>query len=143
MAEAEGLSTGEMQLRPGIRALIANNAAWNLFMLGDPKAIETADKLSAMAVADLPKQASVLGTRGAVLIEKGELVEGEKLVRRALRLHHERIPKAANLACLAVAAVRQGKLQEAERFIERARTMDKECDLIPRAERELDARRHV
>jgi Flp pilus assembly protein TadD len=129
----------EDALGPGVRALIANNAAWNLFMLGDAQKIGTADKLSAQAIAALPKHPSVLGTRGAVLVEKGELVEGRELLQRALRLHAYRIPKANNLACLAIAAALEGRTRDAEESIRRARTMDNECELLPRAEQALAA----
>lgn len=133
----EGDVTTSKAISPVVRAIILNNCAWNLFMTGDDASIGRAAKLSADAIAVLPKHPSVLGTRGAILIEAGEWVEGEELVRRALRSHSDRIPKASNLACLAIAAARQKKRAEAEKLIERAREMDRECELVPRAERDL------
>jgi Tfp pilus assembly protein PilF len=112
-------------------------------MLDDARKLGTADELSAQAIASLPKHAHVLGTRGAVLIEKGESVEGQKLVQRALRAHREPFPRASNLACLAIAATREGRTRDAEQLLKRARRMDAECEILPRAERELTAMRQV
>jgi tetratricopeptide (TPR) repeat protein len=122
------------------RAMIANNAAWNAFMLADARGMETADKLSAEAVAVLPKHPSILGTRGAVLMERGKLIEGQKLLTTAHHRHRDRISKALNSACLAIAAARRGKHREARRLVERARKEDRECELIGRAEFELAER---
>jgi hypothetical protein len=68
-----------------------------------------------------------------------ELTSGSKLLERAFRLHRNRVPKASNLACLALASVRKGRFAEGRTLLDRARRLDRHCDLLQRVERELSS----
>jgi tetratricopeptide (TPR) repeat protein len=122
---------------PLARAMVANNHAWANYMLGDPAKIAAADRSSLEAISAAPDNPSVLGTRGAILLESGSLTEARKLLKRALRLHRDARSRASNLACLAIASARQGQRDEARIFVNRARQLDSDCDLLERAEAEL------
>ena len=122
---------------PAVRAMSANNFAWSLFMLSDPSVIDAAETWSKEAQRALPKHPSIVGTRGAILVETGRVAEGEELLGRAHRMHRDRFSRASTLACLAVAAARRGDRGEAERLLDRARRLDDECDALMRAERVL------
>jgi tetratricopeptide (TPR) repeat protein len=55
------------------KALVFNNLAWTYLIIGD---IDSADKYSEMAFSINHKENSYKGTRGSVLIEKGEIDQG-------------------------------------------------------------------
>jgi len=116
------------------RARLANNYAWALFMARGAGALERADRMSAEAMGSLPRVAWVRGTRGAILVDQGSIAEGEALIGYAYKHSSDRFARAANLACLAIAAARRGKRDEAQRFLARARRLDGECDLLARVE---------
>ena len=54
-------------------ALVANNYAWACYMLDDAALLDDADRASAEAHQQLPNAASILGTRGAVLVARGRV----------------------------------------------------------------------
>jgi tetratricopeptide (TPR) repeat protein len=121
--------------------LVANNFAWACFMLDETARLDDADRASAEAHQKLPNAASILGTRGAVLVALGRVEEGKPLLKRALKLHRTRVPKATNLVSLALAALQQGQRKSARKLLKEAREMDPDCELLARGERELQARR--
>jgi hypothetical protein len=119
---------------PLAAALVANNYAWAIFMLNDPMRLKAADRASAKALAAAPDHPNVLGTRGAILVELGEVVAGQRLLTRSLRLHRERFSRASALACLAFASARQGDQEESLRLLAHARRLDRDCDVLIRVE---------
>lgn len=108
-------------------ALVANNYAWACYMLDDAALLGDADRASAEAHQQLPNAASILGTRGAVLVAQGRVDEGEPLLKRALKLHFTRAHKATNLVGLALAALRQGQRKDARRLLASAKNLDPDC----------------
>lgn len=118
-------------------ALVANNYAWANFMLEDPEKLDAADRASSKAHSLAPNHPSVIGTRGAILIALGDLSRGRKLLKRAFRLHRDSRSRALTAACLALAAAREGNRAESRRVLEQAKRLDRDCELLARAEREL------
>jgi putative PEP-CTERM system TPR-repeat lipoprotein len=74
--------------------VVANNLAWVLGEMGDPKAIEYAEKAYALA----PGVAGVNNTYGWLLVQKGETARGIELLRRAVELAPNDVNKRLILA---------------------------------------------
>jgi len=74
--------------------VIVNNLGWILGEMGDPKAIEYAEKAYALA----PNNASVNGTYGWLLVQKGDTARGIELLRRAGELDPNDATKRLRLA---------------------------------------------
>lgn len=120
-----------------VAAFVANNHAWANYMQGGHEALDAADRSSFKAITLAPDNPYVLGTRGAVLVAKGEIDEGRKLLERARALHHGAYERASNLACLALASAAEGRSAEARGFLEQARKLDADFELKARVERVL------
>ena len=74
--------------------VVMNNLAWVLGEMGDPKAIEYAEKAYALA----PNVANVTNTYGWLLVQKGETARGIELLRRASELAPNDATKRLRLA---------------------------------------------
>jgi len=121
-------------------ALVANNFAWASYMQGKKEAIVLADSASSKAIALAPNNPHVLGTRGAILVALGNLPEGRKLLERAKKLHRDEHSQASNVACLALAAAAEGRIEDARRLLEQALKLDPDCELSSRIETAIAAR---
>jgi cellulose synthase operon protein C len=91
--------TAAQQLRNALavepdNVIIVNNLGWVLGEMGDPKAIEHAEKAYALA----PNNASVNGTYGWLLVQKGENARGIELLRRSADLAPNDASKRLRLA---------------------------------------------
>ncbi len=125
---------------PQVRALLANNCAWALCRIGDAASLDAADRWSTEAITTLPEHANALGTRGSVLIDRGDTVAGAALVRRALASHRDGPSRALSYAYLAIAAARQGESEEAGLMLRHAERADKDCSFLPRVRAEVSRR---
>jgi len=119
-------------------ALVANNYAWACYMLDDATLLDDADRASAEAHQKLPNAASILGTRGTVLVALGRIEEGERLLERALKRHRSRAHKATVLVGLALASLQRGKPKNARRLLSEAKYLDPTCELLGRGQRALE-----
>ena len=119
------------------RAMVKNNLAWVDIMLGTHDALDEADAMSEAAYKAFTRMPYFMGTRGAVLIERGRIEDGIKLVRQSLGCHSEPRARAARYCYLAIAAGRLGRTEEAKKHLEHARSADAKSKLIPRVEQEL------
>lgn len=127
-------------LKPYLKYMILNNIAFTNLMIGDPQLLPEADTFSAEAYKNAPWNASIAGTRGAVLVEKGQFEEGIALLKNAMAEQIDVQAKALDACLIAIAEVRRGNPLESQRYLKTARFLHPGCDLIPRAERELKAR---
>jgi tetratricopeptide (TPR) repeat protein len=118
---------------PQNKAIFLNNVAWADLLTGDGNLLEEADQYSQQAMRLTPWVASIKGTRGSVLVTLGRLDEGIRLLEQAFEEHDEKDNKAANACFLSVGFKKAGNLAASQRFLETARTLDPECQLIPRA----------
>ncbi len=82
-------------------AVVLNNLAWSYYKTGDPRALETARKAWEQAPGLVP----VLDTYGWLLVEKGEVEEGRKLLEQAYK-ENSGLPDLAYH--LAAARIRSG-----------------------------------
>ena len=70
-----------LELEPNNLSML-NNLAWALNELGDPKALDFAERASALA----PYSATVVDTHGWILVQRGDAKKGIELLRRASSL---------------------------------------------------------
>ncbi len=69
----------------GANAWAYANVAWNAVLTQDPSMLPLADDLSQRSIASLSAAPEVQGTRGAVLVEMGELERGLVLLTEGIR----------------------------------------------------------
>lgn len=67
-------------------AVALNNLAWTYFLVDDPRAIETARK----AADAMPDNGAIVDTLGWILVQRGSVEEGEKLLRQAVEMESGR-----------------------------------------------------
>jgi tetratricopeptide (TPR) repeat protein len=124
-------------LNPSARALILNNIAWADLMLGDGGPLGEADAFSAEAWTALPWMPALCGTRGAVLVERGELDEGIRLLRTALEKNASSYTRAVNACYLAIGEGRCGDFAAALSYLETAGKLDPNCSMLARVRAEV------
>lgn len=108
-------------------------------MLGNGELLEEADKYSKEAFALAPDVPAVQGTRGAVLIERGEYESGMALIRKALAMAEKRRQIACDMAFLALGEWRCGNVEEANKTLREVRGLDPNCPVLPRITRVIVA----
>lgn len=109
-----------VELKPD-DALALNNLAWSSGQVGDPKAIEYAERADRL----LPNNAAVLDTLGMLLVDKGEMKRGIDSLQRAAAL----APQAPGIRLnLARALLKDGQKQSAKKELE---TLAKLGDAFP------------
>src|SRR5439155_26562770 len=89
--------------------------------------------LSPEARQSIPWMPNTGGTRGCVLVLLGQVEEGKALLEEAMRDLDEADPKAFCACFLAVAAARQGRLEEARAYVEAAEKLDPRSVAMPKA----------
>lgn len=119
---------------PVIVALRRNNLAWALLQRGGPGDLERADELSAQALASVPREPWAAGTRGAVLIARGQLAEGVALVTRAASDNDRPRMRGHNHTWLAIGHAALGDRATAAAHLARARQLYPTGAFVPRAE---------
>jgi tetratricopeptide (TPR) repeat protein len=115
-----------------LRYTFFNNIACVDLQLRHPELLEEADNYSRTALEKIPWNIFFKETRGSVLVERGALDEGTKLLLEALGGHHERRDRASSACYLAIAERARGDLAESRRFFAIARGLDPQCDLLER-----------
>jgi tetratricopeptide (TPR) repeat protein len=77
-----------------VRALTLNNLAWVLLLARPDGWLEEADRASADAISLKPWMEAMMGTRGCVLVHRGDLADARQLLQRAVQAdaaRHDRI----------------------------------------------------
>lgn len=121
---------------PASMPILANNPAWADFMQDDPALLDEANRWSKQALAQLPDWPPAHGTRGAVLLARGELAEADELLTFAFARNGPR-NQALNACCLAMLHAQRGARAEAEAWLEKARSTNPACYLLERTELRL------
>ncbi|HZQ46842.1 MAG TPA: site-2 protease family protein [Verrucomicrobiae bacterium] len=133
--EARRLFYKQVQLNmsdPVQNALALNNLAYTDIMLGNKELLSEADACSRQAVEKLPWMAAIKGTRGNVLIELGQIEQGIVLLRESMRDGESASSKAENACHIASAEQKRGNMEEFQRYLEMARSLDPDCLLLKR-----------
>ncbi len=119
-------------LTPTARYVVLNNIAYADILFGDAALLNEANRYSQDAIANLPWQASIRGTRGSVLVELGRIDEGIQLLRDAMKNAETRQSKAQNSCWIAIAEAKRGNMAESKKYLETARRLDPHCSLMER-----------
>lgn len=133
----------ERGLAGHIRVLAFNLWAWAAYQRGDGELSERADQASLRALEAYPAHASVLDTRGHVLLWNGRLDEAEPILRRAHQLATTRGARASSAVGLALLYQARNRIDDAVEWLERARKADQDHWLIPRAVAAIEPLRRV
>jgi tetratricopeptide (TPR) repeat protein len=123
------LSSPEAE-NPVFENLMFNNVAYSDVLLKDPDLLPEADDYSRKALSQLGWEPSIIGTRGAVLIELGRLEEGIALLKKALARHSDAFSRAADAYHLAVGESRRGNAAGSRKYLEMARRWDPKFFLL-------------
>ncbi|MBN2119133.1 MAG: site-2 protease family protein [Anaerolineales bacterium] len=125
---------------PALHYTLFNNVAYLDALLHDPSLLSEADQLSAEALKHLPWVPAVVGTRGTVLVELGQLDEGIALLKKSMSLHADKQGKAANACHVAIGELRRGDPDAARKYLASAKALDPKCLLIPDVEAQMETK---
>lgn len=120
--------------------LLYNNIAYTNALLARPEFANEADEYSAAALKAMSWIPGFQGTRGSVLVQYGKLEEGRRLLEASTAAAEEPDRKAENLCWIAVAAVRQGHFEEAEKLLNQAHALGGETLSLKWAQAAVSAR---
>jgi tetratricopeptide (TPR) repeat protein len=126
------------ELGRGFRYLVLNNIAYSDILLDDPNLLAEADQYSAEAYKNLPWEAVIGGTRGAVLIFLGQVDEGLGLLKTSMTNALNPREKASTACMIAIGEHKRGDSSAAQKYLTAARQLDPECALLERASRALE-----
>lgn len=110
-----------------------NNIAYADALIGDTSFLEEADRYSNEVVANLSWLSFAMGTRGTVLVEKGDVEEGIELLKKAFQSNDAASDRALNACYLAIAEKKRGNLDEFSRYLQIAKKLDPTCPLLEKA----------
>jgi Tfp pilus assembly protein PilF len=128
------MSEGQSQL---LYYMAMNNIAYTNTMIEDPALLEQADDYSAQAYQNLPWEPAIIGTRGAVLVWKGQVEQGIELLKTSMARTPDNHGKASNACGIALGEIRRGNRSEAQKYLDAARKLDPQCQMIERVQREF------
>ena len=106
------------------RSALKNNLAFGLFLSGDTKDLDEADRLSEEALLAVPMSLSLISTRGSVLVEMGRIVEGLNLLEDERFIIDRASNQSSVLAMRAKAYLKSGDEDRARKMIRKARKLD-------------------
>jgi hypothetical protein len=101
-----------------------NNVAFCDFMINDAGLKAEADAFSAEAHKNLPWEATIIGTRGTVLLWTGQYDEGIRLLQTAMVKAPERKNKALDACFIAWGEHMRGHPDESQKYLALARKLD-------------------
>jgi tetratricopeptide (TPR) repeat protein len=125
------------------RALLLNEIASVDVLIGTKELLHEADDYSQDALKLLPWSPAIKGTRGAVLVQRGEVEKGIDLLQSALRETEERWLRARYACFLAMAEACRGNNEVACNYLAFARQIHSDCILLPQAEQTVRATQPV
>ncbi|HEU6449489.1 MAG TPA: site-2 protease family protein [Verrucomicrobiae bacterium] len=129
----------DRETKPGLlRYVLMNNVAYTDALLEDPQLLPEADKYSIEAYGALSSQPAIIGTRGTVLLMQGKLPEAIQLLTESFEAHAVARAKAENACFLAMAYARSGNPEQGKKFLNIAKELRSDAQLISRVEKELN-----
>lgn len=108
---------------PDVRARLLNTWAWECYERADRSLLGEADDASREALELVPDDASLLDTRGHVLVWAGRHAEARAPLLRALELASNPEARAYATCGLALASASTGDRVDAERWLKKARDL--------------------
>jgi hypothetical protein len=120
-----------------MRALLLNNIAWADLQIGAPELLDEADRYSQEALSSEPGRPPFKGTRGSLLIERGQIDEGLALVQQAFAGNAEPQLRALNACYLALGEALRGNLDKGLEHLAVARRLDDKCILLSKMDERI------
>ncbi len=117
-------------LKPSLKFTLMNNIAYTNILINRVDLLQEAAIYSAEAYQNAPWEPAIIGTRGAVLVELGQLAEGIMLLKVAMAKHSSAQGKAANACHAAIGESRRGNVSESQNYFQIARSLDPQCYLL-------------
>ncbi|MEO0378528.1 MAG: hypothetical protein AAF329_28825, partial [Cyanobacteria bacterium P01_A01_bin.17] len=108
-----------------------------VLLQGTLEYLEEADRYSKELINNLPNEWTVKGTRGCVLVEKGEILKGIELLTGVMENEEEPSARVISASYLALAYSHQGCPQKAREWLAVGRDIEPHCRLFSRAEKLL------
>jgi hypothetical protein len=105
-----------------------------VLMYGAHEHLSEADRYSEELFKAKPTELTVKGTRGSILIEKGELAAGREMLAEVMAHDPSKFDQAIAASFLALADLKENRLPEASRWLRTARELDPNCPAIDRIE---------
>jgi len=103
-----------------------------VLMLGASEYLDEADQYSKELYEAKPADWTVKGTRGSVLVEKGAVDEGMRLLLEVFENDPRAFDRAISACFLALGEFKLGHPEKAAEWIERARRIDPNCVPVKR-----------
>lgn len=124
-----------------LRPHVLNAMGWFLTITGQPEVLERAEAMAREALDHDPNDPGFVGTLGSVLVAKGELADGRRLLERARRVNPP-FGRALNSCFLALADLQDGDHKGAAAHLGTAREIDPQCLLLGDVEARLRETAH-
>ena len=122
---------------PAVRARLLNTWAWECYERGDRSLLGEADDASREALKLIPDDASLLDTRGHVLVWAGRHAEARAPLLRALELASNPEARAYAASGLSLASASAGDRVDAERWLTKARELSPTLPFLERVAKRL------
>ena len=117
--------------------LLYNNIAWTSIVYPRQDLLDQADEYSEKALNFSPRFTAFLGTRGSVLIRKGEIEAGINLLKTALKHHSDAVARSAESLSIGIGEAKLGNRRKALEWLEKARKIHSSHFFFPIAEKEI------
>lgn len=117
--------------------VLYNNIAWTNVVYAREDLLAQADDYSDKALNSSPKFAVFLGTRGAVLVRKGEIKEGIELLKRAFKYQSDDAARSVEALFIGIGEAKLGNRKEALHRLKQARNLHSKHSFFPIAEKEI------
>ncbi len=126
------------ELEPMLLAHVDNLLAWGAVLSGREELADEALERARSARKQSRRMPEFAGTLGAVLVWRGDVKEGLKLLKRALLGNEDWHNTAHDAAWIAVGCAKQGKLDRARKYVRMARYFDDSCKSLRFAEAAIE-----
>lgn len=110
-----------------------------VLMHGAHDFLPEADRYSEELFKAKPDEWTVKGTRGSILVDKGDIEAGITMLQDVMKHDPSEFDRAICASFLAVAEIKRNNIEEALQWIRMARSLDSDCGALPRAESLLTA----
>ena len=124
-------------LPEGLRHHLRDAFATLVLMAGASEFLDEADRYSDELYQARGGEWTVKGTRGGVLVEKGRLEEGIRLLREVMDNDPSSFDRAISASYLGLAEIKLGRPAEAQEWLTKARRCDPRCVFLQRFEKML------
>lgn len=115
------------EISPENRQIYLDTFATCVLMFGANQFLEEADRYSEELLRSKPDELSYKGTRGSVLIEKGDLTDGIAMLEEVMNGATDPNDLTISASFLALAYHKQGQRAEALRWLATSRQIDPDC----------------